>query len=250
MPYRGSAKVLALLLALVLAPALPLAGCRKTEPPPGNEETTGSGGASGGSTGGPGTGGGGEPGQDPSLGKELGEWGAWQGEWAAGQHYKYAVTVVTDGVSSPGWYELTFGDAGDGRLRVDYSGSIGLPFGGSFVADDPRSIDWSKGIDNVMAWAVLASLMVTPSLTLGSTEHGWEVGQTWSLGEGENKLTFAITGKRAFAGITGAFCEWNDATGGGSEYCVNPNVPLALYLKLITDDKNYMEYVLTECGGF
>ncbi len=247
-PYRGSVKG-ALLLALALTAALPLAGCTKIEPPPGDEDAAGSGGA-GGAAGGAGAGVTAGPGQDPGLGKELGEWGPWQGNWAAGQHYKYTVTVVTDGASSPGWYELTLGDAGDGRLRVDYSGSLGLPFGGSFIADDPRSINWSKGIDDVMAWAVLASLMVTPSLTLGSAQHGWEVGQAWSWGEGENKLSFAITGKRSFAGITGALGEWKDAAGGSSLYCVNPNVPLALYLKLITDDRNYMEYVLAECGGF
>lgn len=239
---RRLTKILALLLVLVVALAIPLAGCKKATEPPASEGAGDTGGTSGGTSGG--TGG------DPSAGNELGTWGAWQSSWAAGQHYRYTINNVIDGQNTAGWYELTFSDAGGGKLKVDYSGNVGIGFSGSFVADDAQNINWSTGISDIMAWAMLLGLMVTPGLTLGFAEHSWDVGTNWSFGTGEDAVTFEISAKKSFAGITGAYGEWKDAKGGGCEFCVNPNVPLALYLKLVTDEKNYMEYILTECSGF
>ncbi len=237
MTQRKILKVVALLLILVVAVTVPLVGCKKAEPPV--DTDTGSGGS-------------GTQGGDAGAGNEIGPWGSeWTSQWAAGQHYRYTINSVSGGTNTPGWYSLDFEDAGGGKLKVVYAGNIGIDFSGDFIADDSNNIDWSKGITDLLAGAMLLGLMVTPTLALGmGGEHGWDVGTSWSGGEGEGKYTFGITEKRSFAGITGAYGQWTAADGTGCVFCINPNVPLALYLKLITDDTNYMEYVLTECSGF
>jgi len=229
----------AALAAAAAAFALPLAGCARA----GRPTAAGAGSAGSGQPAG-------EPGQDPAFGRELGPWGDWDASLAPGQHYRYSLNTVTDGRLTTGWYQLDLSDAGNGRLRVDYAGSVGDGFSGSFVAETPSTIDWADGITYTVARAALVGLLVTPRRALGLASHSWEPGASWSLGEGANRISFAITAKRSFAGITGALGVWKDAAGQSCEFCVNPNVPLALYLKLLTDERNYVEYTLVECGGF
>lgn len=62
-------------------------------------------------------------------------------------------------------------------------------------------------------------------------------------------MTFAITGRATYAGISGAVGQWM-VGGATSVFTVNPNVPLPLYAKLVTDDKNYLEYIMVEISGF
>lgn len=266
MHHSKLAKVAALILVLAVVTTMPLAGCGKpTESvaeEPGGETSSGgtsAGSGSGGSgSGGAGSGGSGSggttgdaAGADPSTGSELGPWGTeWNAQFAAGQHYKYVINIGSDdGTVTSGWYSLTFSDAGGGNLKIDYAGNIGLDFSGSFVSD-ADDINWGEGLD-FMAWGMLLGLMATPALYLGMTgRSSWDTGTTWSWGEGDDKVTFAITGKRAYAKITGAVGEWRCADGSFAQWCVNPKVPLALYVKIADSEKSYMEYILVECAGF
>ena len=234
---------LALVLGLVLAPALSLSGCLPAGPP----EAAGSGGTGGEGGAGPAPA---DPlGRDPSEGQELGPWDDWVVEFQNGQRFRYSVNLMDQGQITRGWYDLAFSDAGGGRIRVDYAGNLGVSVSGSFVSA-PSNVDWRSGMrDNPLACAMLLGLVITPTVTLDLVGLSWDVGASRAIGEGQEAMSFTLTGKRAYGGITGAVVEWT-TRGATSVFCVNPNVPLALHVKLVTDDRNHVEYILAECGGF
>lgn len=245
MALRRLGKTIALTLLAVLVLAGSLAGCRAGQPA-GDEARGQTQEPASGNTGGSGQGPGGDTGDG---GKTLGEWnGPWNAAgWATGQRFRYAINVADDGQVTTGWYSLSVTDAGEGNLNFQYAGKLVTEFSGAFVAA-PGDVDLTSGAD-LMAAATLMGLLVTPALYFAGNPGSWDEGTTWSYGEGENRIAFAITGRRTYAGITGAVGEWTMA-GATSVVCVNPHVPLALYVKITTDERNYLEYILTECEGF
>lgn len=254
---RGMAVAIALGLILAVALALPITGCKKAAGP--SEEPVVIG-----------------VGQDPGTGDEFGAWGAWNSVPLAGQRYKYDILAYTNAsqtypLSPAGWLELTFTDAGDGSLAVAYSGSdsaAGFSGEGLYVPQEGELANaWvmsALGSEEVVLGQpnpqqlVMALTMPAHSLDTrglpGAAQHTWTVGETWfEAGAGAGSLqTFVITGKRAFAGVTGAFGEYLADYGAGrelAEFCVNPNVALPLYLKLTSGQRVNFECVLTEYSG-
>jgi hypothetical protein len=245
-----------LVLSLTLVLAVLLTGCLPShpigqDPSPGDSHTGGGSDSVGSGPGQPSSG----PalddpaGQNPSEGRELDPWGEWVTRFQDGQGFRYRVNLVDKGVASNGWFDLVFTDVGEGRIRVNYSGEMGAPFSGSFVSARSR-VDWQTGMsDSPLACALLLGLTVTPVVALDVVGQSWNVGAFWILGQGPTAMSITVTGRRAYGGITGAVADWTtpEAT---SLFCVNPNVPLALYAKLVTDASNYIEYILTGCIGF
>ncbi len=254
--HRRLARVVAIVLVLIAAVSFPLAGCKKAEPQPaeGAGET---GGSPDGMTGV-------EVGQDPSTGDELGEWGDWDFDPAPGQRHKYTINMVSHGElepPQPGWYEVTFSDAGGGKLKVAYVGNcFGRDFSGEYLTV-PHGWDLHQVGDSAVDDIVLRLTGPALQLTASSRSGGrrtWTAGENWSyVNQLGDKLTFTITGKRAFAGITGAYGEYTETVGNDTlltEFCVNPNVPLPLYVKDVlttgTEDRYVLfESVLTEYSG-
>lgn len=114
-------------LVLVLAFALPLAGCGKPKPPVSEQPSGGSGGGStsggGTSSGGGASSGGGSASGGGTEGNTLGAWGTWNTRaFKAGQHYKYQINSCSDGKVEGGWYSLALSGAGGGQLKIEYAG--------------------------------------------------------------------------------------------------------------------------------
>jgi hypothetical protein len=225
-------RVVVLALVLVVAFTLPIAGCKKS--------------------------GGGavviEVGQDPSTGNEFGAWGGWNSVPLAGQRYKYSIVAYSNAsatypLSPPAWLELTFTDPGGGALKVTYAGSDSVE---DFSGEDvyiPQEKEWVNswadstlteaddlGVDVEAARDApqqMLMALIAPAYSLDTrgspdaTRHTWTVGESWFQTGSGRVQTFAITGKRTFAGVTGAFGEFLADSGGGqelTEFCVNPNV--------------------------
>lgn len=251
-------KVLAMVVVLALVLTIPV-GCSRPEAPEDEGDSgstgdtgSGSGSGSGSDSGGSGSTGGSDAdelalGADASAGDALGDWNAeWNTDFGPGQHYRYIIRTVGD-ETIEGYYDLTIEDAGGGNIKIIYDIDFGATYSGSFTtnAEEP---DLSAGMD-FAAWGLLLGLAVTPALMLGlSGMDGWEEA-SWTFGEGEDAISFETTGRRSYAGITGAVGRWESGDGSFGEWCINPNVPLALYCK-IGDAASYMEYILVDIDGF
>lgn len=227
-------KVFALVLVLALAVTAPLGCAKKPVEDPGGDAG----------------GGGALVGDDPSKGETLGAWGqGWSAGFAVGQHFRYNMVTYdeTEGVST-GCYELWIKDTGHGQYMVEWFLELPGVYFNNYFGTDPGEIDWELGMDS-KAWDLVRGLIETPGLMIGmSGLDNWEEG-TCSGGEGDDVLTCTISGKRSFAGVTGAWGRWDTGDGSFGEFCVNPNVPLALYVRT-GNPGSWLEYELTAIDGF
>ena len=80
-----------------------------------------------------------------------------------------------------------------------------------------------------------------------------ELGKKWSYEAPGVKVEFEVTGTQTYAGLTGSVGTWKTTAAGQTmtcSFCVNPNLPMALYVKYYGAPTSWLEYTLLEATGF
>jgi hypothetical protein len=80
-----------------------------------------------------------------------------------------------------------------------------------------------------------------------------ELGKKWSYEAPGVKVEFEVTGTQTYAGLTGSVGTWKTTSGGQTmtcSFCVNPSLPMALYVKYYGTPASWLEYTLLEATGF
>ena len=230
-------RVLVLVAVGAMLLALPLAGCKK-KPTAGGEQTPG------GQPPGYGVVGGGGSGGSPAA---VGFF-----KFQAGQYLKYRVSVAG---ATEGWFTVNITDGGSGKLKLDVAGNYaGQTFAGTVTAStDTVANDTIQGLSG----NPFAMICVVPLFSIPWNQYfldaNLELGKKWSYEAPGVKVEFEVTGTQTYAGLTGSVGTWKTTSGGQTmtcSFCVNPSLPMALYVKYYATPASWLEYTLLEATGF
>lgn len=171
----------------------------------------------------------------------------WAYAFEAGQSFSYRFHDVNEefGVDDRSTLSMSFSDAGDGLLRLDYSGAYAEnAFEGS-TTGYPETILY--GVEDPWAAMVFIGLATGDYALINPAE--WKVGAQFTDPTGF--LTVTITGTESYAGLTGYVCACrNNDTDETEEYCISPDVPLPLHFYIEPAPGRWSEWTLTDAGGF
>jgi hypothetical protein len=170
-------------------------------------------------------------------------------QFQPGQRVRYDVTMMQDGETSEGYYEIIVEQAGGGQVRVTIDAQVGDDAcnASSTVAEGASAA--GQMMMTCFPLMSVAAALFSPAymMFLGNDPTP---GNTWSTTSGGETTSFEVTGACSYAGVEGMRMVMRRNGETQIETCYSSSAPLPLYTMFrMDDDGDYVELEATTVQG-
>ncbi len=159
--------------------------------------------------------------------------------------FRYRVSRTENGSTTTGSYRLSAMPADEGRMKIAVEGQIGdLDCSASVTVESSEAVPQLMMMHCMMI-APMTMVLFTPTWAwfLG---RSWELGDHWSMSQGDESLSFRIDRHCTHAGRRGVLGVMEQNGQVRLESCVDTDLPLPLAVAWREDDGDAVEMTLVE----
>jgi hypothetical protein len=166
------------------------------------------------------------------------------------EHFRYTMTVVSDGRTQTGFYTFDLAPAGAGQVRMSAAGQLGEDSWSNTVTLQTGQQGGGPGA--IMSFMPLmqmgpgAALLFNPATFMMFGGRQLSIGDGWSSSSGGDNVAVRVEAQCAYGGQGGLNVIMRANGQVVSESCLSPNVPMPLRSLSQDRDGDRVELVLVE----
>lgn len=165
------------------------------------------------------------------------------------EHFRYTISVTSDGRTQTGFYQFDLAPAGAGQVRLSASGQLGEDSWSNTVTlqtGQPAGPGQMMTFMPLMQMGPGAALLFNPTSWMLFGGRQLSIGDGWSSRSGGDEVAVRVEAQCAFVGQGGYNVIMRSNGRVVSESCLSPSVAMPLRTLSQDDDGDRVEMVLVE----